>query len=135
MSADRVELVRSLFDLWNAGQHDAAAFPDYFDPAIELESPFSSIRGAPYQGYAGIEEWVRDQDEQFAVWSISADELRQVGDRVIAITTVEARGRASEIALHVHAAAVVDFANDQRLKRVRIYTDVNEARKAVGLEP
>jgi SnoaL-like domain len=131
---DRVEIVRALFERWNAGQHSAEAFPDYFDPAIQLESPFSSIRGEPYRGYAGIEEWVRDQDEQFAVWSITPEELRQIGSQVLAITTVEARGRASDITLHFRAAAVVDFASDQRLKRVRIYTDVDEGRKVVGLE-
>jgi ketosteroid isomerase-like protein len=126
-------MVRALFGRWNAGQHGAEAFPDYFDPAIELESPFSSIRGEPYRGYAGMEEWVRDQDEQFAVWSISPDEVRQIGSQVIVTATVEARGRTSDITLHVRSATVVDFASDHRLKRVRIYTDVDEARKAVGL--
>ena len=122
-----------MIDRWNAGEHGSAAFPDYFDPAIELESPFSSIRGEPYRGYAGIEEWVRDQDEQFAAWAISLDEVRQIGNQVLAISTIEARGRASDITLRVQSAGVFDFASDDRVARVRIYADASDARKAVGL--
>jgi hypothetical protein len=134
MSKDRVDMARALFQRWNDGDHGAEVFPEYFDPAIELVSPFSSVAGEPYRGYAGMERWVSDLDEQFVVWSITPDELQMVGERVIALATVHARGRSSDIALQFPSAGVLDFAEDNRLTQIHIYLDVNEALKTVGLE-
>jgi len=134
MSQDRVDIVLALYEHWNAGDHGAELFPDYFDPAIELESPFSAVAGEPYRGYAGMEQWVGDLDEQFSLWSISPHEVREIDNRVLALTTVRARGRASDITLEFPSAGVLDFGGDDRLTRIRIYLDVDEALKAVGVE-
>ncbi len=126
----RVEIVRTLFARWNAGDHDVEIFPEYFDPAIELESPLSSVVGEPYRGYSGMERWVGDLDEQFTRWSISTDEVREIGDRVFTLTTIRARGRASDVGLEFPSASIIEFADDDRLRRIRIYLDVDEARAA-----
>jgi ketosteroid isomerase-like protein len=123
-----------MFELWNAGDRDFAVLPEYVDPAIELESPFSSVAGEPYRGYAGIEQWTRDIDEQFVQWSISPDDIREISDHVIAMVTVSGRGRGSNLALQFPAAGVFAFAGDGRVTRVHIYADVREALKAVGVE-
>jgi SnoaL-like domain len=134
MLQDRVELVRTLIGRWNAGDHDLEDLPAYVDSAFELESPFSSVVGEPYRGYAGIEQWARDLDEQFAEWSIGLDDVRQIGNRVITIATIDARGRASDVTLRFRSASVFDFGSDDRVTRLRIYADVDEALKAVGLQ-
>ena len=133
MSQDRVDIVRALFERWNAGDHGNELFPEYFDPAIELESPLASVVGEPYRGYAGMERWVGDLDEQFTLWSICTDEVRQIGNRVLTLTTVRARGRASEVALQFPSAGIIEFADDDRITRIDIYLDVGEALKAAGL--
>jgi hypothetical protein len=127
---DHVGIVRALFARWNAGDHGVEIFPEYFDPAIELESPLSSVVGEPYRGYSGMERWVGDLDEQFIRWSISTDEVREIGKRVFALTTIRARGRASDVALEFPSAGIIEFADDDRLTRIRIYLDVDEARAA-----
>ncbi len=136
MSQQNVETVRALIGLWNARDRGALArsLADYCDPAIELEGPLSSVSGETYRGYAGIERWVLDLDEQFLEWRISIDDVRHEGDQVIAIVTIDARGRASDVALNFPSASVIEFGTDDRVTRVRIYPDVNEALKAVGLE-
>ena len=136
MSQENVEIVRALIGLWNTRDRGALArsLADYCDPAIELEGPLSSVSGEPYRGYAGIELWVRDLDEQFLEWRISIDDIHQQGDQVIALVAVNATGRASDVALHFASAAVAKFGSDHRVTRVRIYSDVNEALKAIGLE-
>jgi hypothetical protein len=126
--------VEALFELWNAGERDFALLSEYLDPAIELESPFSSVVGEPYRGYGGIEQWTRDIDEQFVQWSIRADKTSEVGDQVMAMVTVTARGRGSDIAMQLPQAGVLDFSSDHRVTRIRIYSDVTEALKVVGLE-
>jgi SnoaL-like protein len=131
---DHVQIVRALIEHWNAGDRGVEAISEYFDPAIELESPFSSVTGEPYQGYAGVEHWMRDLEEHFAEWRIGVDEVRQTANQVIAIVTINARGRASDIDLQFRSASVHHFGADHRLTRIRIYPDVNEALAAVGLE-
>ena len=133
MSQDRVELVRALIGRWNAGDHHPEDLPAYVDSAFELESPFSSVVGEPYRGHGGFEQWARDLDEQFAEWSIGLDDIRQVGNQVITISTIDARGRASDVRLRFRSASVFDFGNDDRVTRLRIYSDVDEALRAMGM--
>lgn len=133
MSRDLVAIIRALIEHWSVGERGSVSLPEYFDPAIELQSPLSSVVGEPYRGYAGIEQWVSDVDEQFGEWSIRLDDVRQVGNQVIAIGTVNARGRASDVALQFSSATVHDFGSDDRVMRMHIYADVGEGLKAVGL--
>ena len=96
MSQENVEIVRAIVDHWNAGVR--SVLTEYLDPAVELESPFSSVSGEPYRGHAGIEQWVRDVDEQFAEWQIDLDDVRELGNTVFATASIHGRGRASGIA-------------------------------------
>jgi ketosteroid isomerase-like protein len=132
MSQQNLDIVRAVFESRNAGL-SFGSVAKYFDPGIELESPFSSIVGPPYRGHAGMEQWRRDVDEQFARWRMTLDDLRAVGNQVIAIGTVNGLGRASGIALQFSSAIVAHFGSDGQITRVRIFSDVNEALKAVGL--
>ncbi len=129
-----MELARTLIGRWNGGDHLPEDLPEHVDPAFELEGPLSSVVGEPYRGYAGIAQWVRDLDEQFAEWSIGVDDARQIGNQVILIATIAARGRASNVPLRFRSGSVLDFGSDDRLTRMRIYADIEEALKSVGLE-
>jgi len=131
MSQANIEVVRALAEHWNAGVRSVPT--EYLDPGVELETPFSSVSGPPYRGYAGIEQWQREIDEQFSEWQSRHDDVREVGNTVIVIGSVHARGRASGIEFDLPYALVADFGGDHRIMRVRIHTDVNAALKAVGL--
>ncbi len=131
MSGQNVEVVRAMVDNWNAGVR--SVLTEYLDPAVELESPFSSLSGEPYRGHAGIEQWVRDVDEQFADWRIDVADVREIGSQVIQIGTVRGRGRASSVPIQLPFAMVIHFGHDDRITRARIYLDVNEALEDVGL--
>jgi ketosteroid isomerase-like protein len=133
MLLENLQTVRALIDAWNSGDRDFERLGVYFAPAVSLESPLSSVSGEPYRGHAGLEQWARDLDEQFETWEIVSDDLRAVGDRVLAVATVNAVGRASAAALQFPAASVFTFASDHRLARIRIYLHVREAFEAVGL--
>ena len=130
MSRSHVETVRGIFERWNAGDHSVPE--EDLHPAVELESRFSSVRGEPYRGHAGIEEWMRDLDEHFAEWRLRVDDVREVGNTVIVIGGVQLRGRASDVAFDQPTAWVVDFGTDGRITRGRIYSDADAALKAVG---
>ncbi|HME02975.1 MAG TPA: nuclear transport factor 2 family protein [Solirubrobacteraceae bacterium] len=134
MSPANVEIVRSMVERWNAGERGLDVVAEYCDPTIEFESPFSSVVGEPYRGHAGVEQWTRDIDEQFAEWRLSLDDVREIGDAVIAIGGVHGRGRASGVVFEFPSASVAYFGTDRRITRLRIYLDVSEALEAVGLE-
>jgi limonene-1,2-epoxide hydrolase len=134
VSHARAERVRSLVERWNSGDRSTATLRAYFHPTVEMQSPLAAVSGEAYRGYAGLERWMRDLDDQFAEWRMSADDVREVGKQVIAIATIDARGRASDVPLRFPSAGVFGFDSDDRVTQVRIYADVNEGLKAVGLE-
>jgi SnoaL-like domain len=133
MSAN-IDLVWGLVERWNDGDRSSAVFAEHCDPAIELESPLSSVSGEPYRGLTGIERWLQDLDEQFSEWRLTLEEVREVDDRVLAIGKVSARGRASDIALEFRSALVGSFGTDRRVTRARIYADIDDALADLGLE-
>jgi hypothetical protein len=73
---------------------------------------------------------MHDLDDRFSEWTVTVDELRQAPREVIAITTVSARGRSSAAPLQFGAATAFGFASDDRVARIRIYLDVQEALKS-----
>ncbi len=131
MPASNVEVARALIELWNEGVRSVPA--EYVDPAVELESPFATISGEPYRGHAGVEQWARELDEQFSQWRVHSEDVRAVDDAVLLLGRVSGRGRASGVELDQPYATVMDFEPDHRISRVRIYWQLDEARKAVGL--
>jgi ketosteroid isomerase-like protein len=133
MADQNLQAVRALIDAWNRGDRDFERLHDYFAPTVSLESPLSSVSGEPYRGHAGLEQWARDLDEQFERWEIVPEDVRAVGEQVLAVATVNAVGRASAAALQFPAATVFTFASDHRLARIRIYLQPREAFEAVGL--
>lgn len=132
--SDRTDLARSALELWNTGARGVEDFAPYCDPECELESPFSALAGEPYRGVAGLSTWLRDLDEQFSEWHIAIEEVREVGDAVLTLSTVRARGRSSGAALEFDAAAIMRFSDEGLLTRLRIYAQVDEALAALGLE-
>jgi hypothetical protein len=118
---------------WNAGDRDPVLLGKYLDPAVRLESPLASVSGSAYEGHSGIVRWMHDLDDQFSEWTVGVNEIRQARREVIAITTVSARGRTSAAPLQFSAATTFGFASDDRVARISIYLDVQEAFKAAGL--
>jgi ketosteroid isomerase-like protein len=128
MSKQNVEVVGAIVELWNAGAREALV--EYVDPGVELDTPFSSVSGKPYQGHAGIERWLLDIDEQFSVWQIRLDEVHGAGDAVIAVGSIHGKGRGSGIEFDQATAMAAEFTPDHRIIRVRIDPDVDGAMAA-----
>jgi hypothetical protein len=124
------QIMRVLVKRWNEGVRSAEA--ELIHPAIEIESPFSSVAGKPYRGYDGVAAWARDIDEQFSQWRIDVEEVTMHDVRALALATVRVRGRGSDMELSQASAAVGEFAEDGRLARLRIFINADEGRAAVG---
>lgn len=131
MSQEQIDVLRTVFELWNADDYDAIL--EHLDPAVQLESPLSSVAGEPYRGHAGIMDWRRDLYEQFAEWRLTVDSFREVGNAVIAVGHIALRGRGSGVSFDQRTAWVADFGADHRMTRLRVFLEVDAALRAVGL--
>jgi len=130
MSHENVELVREGFARWNDGDRDFlfnSAAPD-----IELLSRFGSLTGEPYRGHEGVREWLADIEQSFERFELWLDDVRDLGEDVLAIGGINMRARGSGLDMNQPMGWVVEF-RDGRVARMRFFATPAEALAAVGL--
>jgi ketosteroid isomerase-like protein len=76
---------------------------------------------------------MRDIDDTLAEIHVEFPEVRDLGDRVLAVGRIRTRGKASGVATEAPVGYVADF-RDGKFARVRTYLDPAEALEAAGLE-
>jgi ketosteroid isomerase-like protein len=132
MSQENVEKVRNSLDGWNRG--DVDAWLESVHPEIEWFSEVARRVEGSETVYRGPAEMRRYWDEWHAVWEVAIEvsEIRDVGDTVIALGHVRARGEASGIDLERPIAFLFDF-DGGLARKVRAYFDPQEALDAAGL--
>jgi ketosteroid isomerase-like protein len=132
MSLENVEIVRR-------GYAHRQATGDFLDEIIapDFVWDMSKLRGWPEQQvYEGIEEarrFIRDWTAAFDDWEIEVEALHDAGDdRVVGI--MRQRGCSKTTGLRVDMVyAQVFTIRDGRETRMEMYSDPDEALKAVGL--
>ena len=85
-----------------------------------------------YRGHEGVSRAAPDLYETLSEFHAEYPEIRDLGDRTVAIGRVRARGTASEAEIESPHATVVEFKNAKGI-RIRTYLDPKEALEAVGL--
>jgi hypothetical protein len=77
MSQENVEIARSWFHRWNAGDREA------FDDEIHTEAKIvTAMLGGTQHGPRGVRRCFREIEEQFDEWIVTADEWYDAGDLV-----------------------------------------------------
>ena len=84
------------------------------------------------RGREGVDRFAADTSENWAELQIIAGELRDLGDRVLALGRMEGRGKGSGVPVDQPFATVLDFRGD-RIWRSRVYLDRAEEIRAAGL--
>ena len=109
-----------------------------FEPWIEAfaeDSEFVPQR-APIQGtYRGrdaLREFLADNAENFDVFHPSYQDIRDLGDRVLAIGRLRIQGKEGGVELEVPSAIVVTY-RDGKIVRFEDFGDERKALAAVGL--
>lgn len=127
---DNVRLARELFERWNSGGHEID--PELVHSEVELQSPLSSSRTAPYHGYSGIRERVAEVEDQFEVWRLEVHDVRELdSERVLVTGVIHTRGRGSDIEVDQPIEWLLTF-RDGRLLRYEAFTD--EEANPAGVE-
>ena len=133
MSQENVEVFKRAFDAINRG--DAEALVAELDPEVEWHGAILMAMGGTqtvYRGHEGVREWLRGLYETLSDFQAEYPEIRDLGERTVAIGRVRARGAVSEAQIESPHGTVTDF-KDGKAIRVRTYLDPNEALEAAGL--
>ncbi len=133
MSEENVEIVKRGVDAYN--RRDVEALLEVLDPEVEWHPgvliPFEG-EARVYRGHEGVREMVDDVFEALAEIYTEYSEIRDLGDRVVAIGRLRTRGRESGAEIESAFGSVTDVRNGKAI-RVRTYLDPKEALEAAGL--
>jgi ketosteroid isomerase-like protein len=132
MSQENVEVFKRAFDAIN--RRDAEALLFELDPEVEWHSAILMAMGGKqvmYRGHEGVREWLRDLYETLSEFHADYPNIRDRGDRTVAIGRVRARGRASEAEIESPHGIVAEFKHGKGI-RIRTFLDPKEAVEAAG---
>ena len=122
MSQEIVDVFQRGTEAINRGDLDIAAF---VHPEAVFEPRRSSTEGA-FVGHEGMRRFIEDTEEMFEVFQVSYTDVRDLGDRLLAIGSIRMRARVSGVEADVPTAVVVEF-RDGLLWRFRDYGDERSA--------
>ena len=131
MSEENVEIFKRG---WDAGdRRDLEALLALLDAEVEWHAALPMLGGdAVYRGHDGIRAFFTEVWEVLGDTSFNFPDIRDAGDKVVALGHFRARGVASGVATETPFAYVVEFKKG-KVARVRSYLDPNEALEAAGL--
>ena len=130
---ERLEAMQRGTEAFN--RRDVEAALEELDAGIEWKDAFQVLLGGEattYHGHDGIRDLIREQDELFVEFDAEYSDIRDRGDKMVAIGVLRTRGRASGAATESPVATVVEFKGKKAI-RVRTYLDPAEALEAAGL--
>jgi hypothetical protein len=93
---DYKKMLEQLADAYN--NRDPDAFAAHWNSDCEWHPVLTRTENDPgYDGHGGIRRWFEDVDEmyEYVEFEVYFDELRQVGDRLLARGRMTAKGRGS----------------------------------------
>jgi hypothetical protein len=129
MSQENVERMREGIDAMN--RRDIGAVLVGMDPEVRFEHRLADLQGT-FVGIDGVGSWFADLVETFDVWRIECDDIRDVGDRVLALGTIHATGRESGVETEFPLSVVAQY-EDGVLTDFTDYGDHEQALEAAGL--
>jgi ketosteroid isomerase-like protein len=125
--AANVAVVQAALDAYN--RRDVDGLCALMTDDVEMNPAVSALTGRVYHGHEGVAEWFGDVDESFSIFRIECIDLRDLGDRVLALTRFEAEGHASGLELGSELGLVLGI-EDGRISTWLGYFSHSEAVKA-----
>ena len=130
MGSENAEFVRGFYERCNAGDYDPRELVaddfEVYDPDLP--------GGGVFRGPDGLADYLGQYAEAWEEYRIEVEELREVGDRVVALLHHVGRGKGSGVQSELRDAHVWTV-KDGRATRWRTYLDPAEALRDVGLPP
>jgi len=126
MSKENVEIVRGMYEAFDRGEASVAL--GYFDPEVVMDASHrvdGRIGHGREEMTAILAEWMTTWDD----FHDEVSELRDLGDRVLAISTQRGRGKGSGIEFENRFGMLYEIRNG-RIARWTVYDDPAEAIEA-----
>jgi ketosteroid isomerase-like protein len=131
MSRANVKIVKRGIDAFN--QRDPDSFAKLAtDDFVWLPALPGAVEAGSYRGREGIESYFAESLDTWEELNVRVDELRDLGDRVLALGRAEGRGRGSGVEVDAPLGFVVEFRGG-KMSFVRTYLDHDESLRAAGL--
>jgi ketosteroid isomerase-like protein len=127
MSQENVEAFKRFADANN--RRDVEALLEELDAGVEWQSAVLGSLGGEatvHRGHDGVREMLSDLYEAFSEFQVEFWDIRDLGDRIVAIGRWVTRGEESGVEVTPPLASVVDFKNGKAI-RVRSYLDPQDA--------
>ena len=129
MSHENVDLLRESIERFN--RNDIEGVLGMMDPEVTFEHRMADLEG-DFTGVDPVRAWFADIAQHFASWRIDCDDIRDLGDRVLALGTMRAIGKGSGVETEVPYTVVANFRNGL-MTHFTDYGDKEKALEAVGL--
>ena len=100
---------------------------------VEWIAARSAVEGA-YRGHDGLRRFLADNEESFEVFEPEFRDVRDLGDRVLAIGTIHIRARGSGVETNIPTAGIATY-KQGKLTRWEDFRDRRVALEAAGLSP
>jgi ketosteroid isomerase-like protein len=129
MSQENVDLFKESMERFNSG--DVAGALRYMHPEIRFEHRLAELRG-DLTGIEAVRDWFVDATKHFDRWRIDCDDVRDLGDRVLALGTVRAVGKESGVEVEMPYTVLAEVRNGL-VTHFTDYGDREKALEAAGL--
>jgi ketosteroid isomerase-like protein len=128
MALSKVEIVeRTLEAFARSGVPDVEELIGWLTEDVELRSAIvGGASGSTYHGHDGVRQWAREVDEAFDELRMLPHDFSEVGDLVVGLGHVQARGGASGLVLDVPIGWVLSI-RDGKVASLHGYLDHAEA--------
>ncbi len=133
MSQENVEAFKRAVEAINRGDIDGVL--NELDPEVEFHAFLEELLGGEgqvYMGHDGVRRFFRDFNEAFDELYWQYPDIRDLGDRVLAIGSFRARGRASGAETEIPLGVLIDY-EEGLATRVWSTAEPSEALEAAGL--
>jgi ketosteroid isomerase-like protein len=131
MSQENVEIVRRSFAAYTRGDIEETLVD--IDPEGELHSAIIGVaEGAVYRGHDGFRRWHAETEVAFEELTTELTEFRDLGDRVVGLGHVHARGRESGVELD-SATGWVFTLRDGKIVKAEGFLSIGETLDVAGL--
>lgn len=132
MSAENVEIVRSVYALGLDPSALDRAFRDLLSDEIEIRLPPVYPDAEVYRGREGLLRWEQMIRETWGEWRFEPERFFDLGGQVLVLARIVAEGGASGVRLDRKVAHVWSL-RDGRVTSVEVHLDPAEALRAAGL--
>jgi ketosteroid isomerase-like protein len=129
MSQENVERFLEVVKSWN--RHDLPGVLRFLDPEIRFEHRLAAFQGS-YVGVEGVRTFLADLANHFDTWKVDCRDVRDLGDRVLALGITRATGKGSGAETELPFTVVASFSGG-RITRFIDFGDKEQALEAAGL--